>query len=109
MQSNSKNSKIKKLKKQMTQQTSFKVKRTKNELFLREKEQMLVPREKLFNRIFEGKGKKVKFNQMFSTITAYTPTGKKIEKPHTKQNMDLYNKFLLKQKERRARWETFQS
>ena len=46
---------------------------------------------------------------MFSTITAYTPTGKKIEKPHTKQNMDLYNKFLLKQKERRARWEAFQN
>ena len=45
---------------------------------------LLIPRETLFNRIFEGKGKKIKLNQMFSTITAYTPTGMPKEKPHTK-------------------------
>ena len=92
----------------MMRKQTIKTRGTKQDQFKRDKDQILLPREKIFNKIFEGKDKKLRFNQMFSTITTYTPTGMKREMPHTKRNMDLYNKFLLKQKEKRALWEEFQ-
>ena len=71
----------------------------------KDQNQTILQRTAIFNKLFEGK--KVKPSQMFSTITTYSPTGLKRKEPHNKQNQIKYNRFIVKERERRLKWELY--
>ena len=60
---------------------------------MKTRDQIILPREEIFEKLWEGK--KVKLNQMFSTIPYFSPTGRKREMVHDRETMNDYNRRIL--------------
>ena len=61
---------------------------------LGQRHEVLLPRNEVFQRLFEGK--QIKQRKMFSTIKYFTPTGFTRELPHGSMNTTNYNRFVRK-------------
>ena len=46
---------------------------------------------------------------MFSTLHYFSPTGLKREIIHTKQNVDEFNKFVIKYRSQKRKWEHYKA
>ena len=60
--------------------------------FLKEKEDTILDKNEVYWRLFEGQ--KIKPEEMFSTISYYSPLGDKRFQTHNSVNVSRYNNYL---------------